>query len=74
MQVYMHNLLSSLLSDIELELVSRDIHISSEIASQEKESSYEGLIIIVHIWDSRDMALWNQEHMNASLRMDIVEH
>lgn len=49
MQVCMHNLLSSLLSDIELESISGYIHLMSQITSQKKQSADHSPVLINHI-------------------------
>lgn len=74
MKMYVHNLLSSFLSDIELELVSCDIHLVSKVTGQKKKPSDDVLINIFHIGNGGDVFLRDQEHMHRSFGMDIIEH
>gem|GEM_PF-3761449 len=78
----MHHFLSLIFSstplnhfpDIELESVSRDFHPISEITSKEYKSSDQITISILHMGHRLDMSFGDQEHMDTSLRMDVIDN
>lgn len=74
MKMYVHYLLPSFFSDIELELVSWDYLVASEVTGQEEEATDDTLVAIFHIGNSGYMSLGDKEHVDAGFGIDVIEY
>lgn len=70
----MHHLLSPLFSDMELESISGNVHLMTEIASEKEKSSDRVAIGVRHVGNRDYVSLRNEQHVDASFRVDIVDH
>lgn len=74
MQVQVHNFLSSFFSDMELEFISGNLHLLSEITSKKKESGNRLGIRIFQMSDGFYMSLRDEEHMDTGFWVDIMKN
>lgn len=71
--MYVHHLLPAVLSDIELEPISRDFHLLPEVTSKQEKSGNYFAIGCLHVRNRLDMSLGDKEHMDASFWVDVID-